>query len=367
MLARHPLLRGEALAAPLVLLPARMVLEATHVGACTGTGHPPLGAFPHPALFCFPHTLCNTSSSACARALGTSTFTPAASLACPLSSHLQEFISLRQAHDQLLIESTDIGRRVSLLDQASPHMSGPQIMSRMRRASLQRRSTMSEAVHAALASVDMPVSGSALSSGDMGSGGPSMPRIPRHVSAGSAASNGLHPHALSGSLSSKGSRAVPRSSSEPVASLTSGARPAGSQLVHRAVSGASGSTAPSAAQPGGTSAGVAAGSSGGSIGSASNSPPTVAHMPRSPFESDDATVRLRPGGRTSLQRITDDSEAEVEGGDVEHQGQVSGQASLGPARWDELAQPLPLVQRADAAQFYAVLIVDEAIEEFTHA
>jgi len=59
----------------------------------------------------------------------------------------QEFISLRQAHDQLLIESTTVDRRVSLLDDRSPRGSGPQIMSRMRAASMvPRRSRASEKI-----------------------------------------------------------------------------------------------------------------------------------------------------------------------------------------------------------------------------
>ena len=52
-------------------------------------------------------------------------------------------------------------------------------------------------------------------------------------------------------------------------------------------------------------------------------------------------------------------------GDLEQQG--SGW-SQGGAAWDELTEPLPLAEaaNADAAQFYTVLVVDEAVEEYNY-
>jgi hypothetical protein len=54
--------------------------------------------------------------------------------------------------------------------------------------------------------------------------------------------------------------------------------------------------------------------------------------------------------------------------DLEQQGKsgASGSGQGGPIEWDELAEPLPLVQTADAAQFYTVLVVDAPVEEFTY-
>lgn len=50
-------------------------------------------------------------------------------------------------------------------------------------------------------------------------------------------------------------------------------------------------------------------------------------------------------------------------------GKASGTGASGSGarlEWDELAQPNPLLQAADAAQFYTVLVVDEALEDFSY-
>jgi hypothetical protein len=47
-------------------------------------------------------------------------------------------------------------------------------------------------------------------------------------------------------------------------------------------------------------------------------------------------------------------------------GGSGGADPSGPPQWDELAEPLPLVDTADAAQFYTVLVVDAPVEEFTY-
>lgn len=301
----------------------------------------------------------------------------------------QEFISLRQAHDQMLIESTDVGRRCSLLDSSDLTLSSQPIMSHDRLASMARRTTLGHGA-AAVAAAALAETSAAAGSSAAGSGG--SPQAPWQGSGAAGAAAGLpQSYALSGSMTSRGSRAVPRSAPTPVSSISSGMHISSATLVHRhtpAAGGAAGSSgdtgsAAAADQPAQALHGGGGGSGATLFADALSGPvvssdiPAVDVMPRSPFESEDDAVPLRLGAtRHSLQTITDQTEggeasADVEAGAGAGDGDGgSGSAALArpspPPRWGELAQPLMLVQRADAAQFYAVLLVDEAIESFSH-
>lgn len=282
----------------------------------------------------------------------------------------QEFISLRQAHDQLLIESADVERRVSLLDDRGPGGSGPQIVSRMRAASMVHRRSS--------ASSDLAERAFGSAPPDYYTGG-----------AGGAAAAGAAAGAADGGQQATSSVAT-------VCSSMSASVSTGRQLVRRLSRAVPAPACDS--RPGAASQPLSFSSRGseGPIyrhvvstrlsdpgqqkpqGSGTGGKGAIGHLPPSPFA--DEGLGPSPPPRASLQpslrRITDsDGEGEGSGGedgaDLEHQGKRGSGAGGGseeaaPPHWDELCQPLPLVDRADAARFYTVLIIDEAIEEFAY-
>lgn len=278
----------------------------------------------------------------------------------------QEFISLRQAHDQRLIESTDISRRVSLLDERSQAASGPQIMSQ----TLYKRFT----------SVQLRASSASLDPGGLIGSAPAVLTAPHGGGSSGGGKDGgseatdasdaplaRNPYLGSSTLARRRSstRAVPLSPASDPGSLPrilsskagsvpsellqqgSGSDPAHPGLVHRHASSARTSEGSLASVPGSLPPSPFA-------DSAAAAPPG-AGLPR-------VRTSAHRGARPSLQRITDEGEEGGGGDDVERQG---GQDSWVPS-WDELAQPLPLVDAADAAAFYTVLIVDEAVESFAY-
>lgn len=312
---------------------------------------------------------------------------------CCLPPLPQEFISLRQAHDQLLIESTTVDRRSSLLDDRSPRGSGPQIMSSMRAASMvHRRSSASEILgDRAFGSAPPdyyagPVGGSAV--GAVAAGGlPAGGLQQTSSSVASVAGSAIASMSISGGgkLVRRLSRAAPAPACDALPGpqartsidsqgVPEGQQAGGAELIQYHVVTALGRLSGSGAQQQPAEAQGPTSTAGGGQGSAGDV------LPPSPFAGEG--LGAAPPPRASLQpalrRITDsDGEGELsgdEGGpDAERLGGSAkrGSGAAGGAaepHWDELCEPLPLplVASADAAQFYTVLIIDEAVEEFAY-
>jgi DNA-binding transcriptional MerR regulator len=305
--------------------------------------------------------------------------------------YYKEFISLRQAHDQVLIESTTVERRSSLLDDRSPRGSGPQIMSRMRAASMvHRRSSASEILgERAFGSAppDFYAGGAAgvVAAGGLAGGPTGGPAAGSSVA--SVAGSGSINMSISGGakLVRRLSRAAPAPAcdalpGQPVARISIGSQGAsevppsgGAELIqYHTVSALGRLSDPGVRQQ---QPGEAQGPDSGSGGAASGQGNTSQALPPSPFAGEGLgaapppRARMQPG----LRRITDsDGEGDGSGDegapDVEQLGGSGKQAADGvPPHWDELCEPLPLVASADAAQFYTVLIIDEAVEEFAYS
>ncbi len=296
----------------------------------------------------------------------------------------QEFISLRQAHDQLLIESTTVDRRVSLLDDRSPRGSGPQIMSRMRAASMvHRRSSASEIIGDRAfgsAPADYYAGGGTV----VAAGGPAASSL-QQVSSSTASVAGSGSASVSMAGGAKLVRRLSRAAPAPACDALPGSQAArlsigsqgasegqqagGAELIQYHVVTASGRLSDSGQQQAGEPPGAdrSGGVSGGTDGGGQVLPP-------SPFADEALAVAAPPRAsvQPSLRRITDsDGEGEGSGDEGAADGEQAGGSGkhAGPAvppRWDELCEPLPLVAGADAAQFYTVLIIDEAVEEFAY-
>ncbi|KAL4421157.1 hypothetical protein ABPG77_000792 [Micractinium sp. CCAP 211/92] len=330
-----------------------------------------------------------------------------------LIQYYKEFISLRQAHDEQLVRSAELGRRCSLLDDQGQGMdsngSTRQIMSQLR-------------LRLSLASGSWP-GGSVTSAGSAGfarHGGGDM--AGKHVavrfSYGPPSEPGSGPQVLDSAL---GSGSVGSAGSE--GSLRLRARYSPPHTLGSAGSSGAGGTAP---PPGCGTSGVAAGGSrephrhGGPADSmlsttsrdegaavAAGRPPTLAGISEgeegadadadavvvdagaanggaaaaradsgdiaaagsvftampSPFSNNGASGAFDSFAKPkALPAPFADSAAALSGGGG---AKGSGRGAEGGLEWDELAEPFALMQAADAAQFYTVLIVDEAIEHFS--
>lgn len=293
----------------------------------------------------------------------------------------QEFISLRQAHDQVLIESTTVDRRSSLLDDRSPRGSGPQIMSRMRAASMvHRRSSASEILgERAIGSAPPDYYAGGVAGLAEASGPPAGSLQKSSSSVASVAGSGSASMSISGGakLMRRLSRAVPAPACDALPSpqpgrvsigsqgASEGQQTGGADLIHyHVVTALNRLSASKQQQPGEAHA-----ADGGDSSAAQGSTSTV--LPPSPFADEGLGTATHPRAslQPSLRRITDsDGEGEASGdegaADVERQGSSGKRAA--PSHWDELCEPLPLVDSADAARFYTVLIIDEAVEQFTY-
>lgn len=317
-----------------------------------------------------------------------------------LSAPPQEFISLRQMHDEQLVRSAELGRRCSLLDDKGQGVgsggSVPQIMSQLRlRLSLASGSWPGGSVTSAgsgangrHASGDMagkhvavrfafgppsePGSGpqvldSALGSGSVGSAGSegTLRLRSRYIgpptpgsAAGNGACNGEAP--CHGGLNDAKTSA---SSQDEGAALVAG-RPSTLTGISEGEEGveAGAADAGTCSAEGGTAtahedcADVAA----------SGSVFTVMPSPFSGSGGSGALSTFASGGVAAAPppplALGAGSMSALSSGDG---GKAAGAGPGGGLEWDELAEPFPLIRAADAAQFYTVLIVDEALEHFS--
>ena len=302
---------------------------------------------------------------------------------CPLP---QEFIALRQAYDERLVQSAELDRRCSLLDEPVQPDSARQIVSTLRsRLSMQSGSW-------------------AGGSGD-GSGGGAGKRSAVHfASYGGADTEGGTAAAATGKPSGEMQEVLSGTASCSVASEPGAT--SGPQAVLPAGSHSSTGRPPRPKQLGAS----------GSNGSADTDQPLRARFSHTGASSEDGQPekgdvrgsghmfdiqqqaaaidqqqqRQQPvlapspfdsgvsmagvgerGGGSSLAASGGGARAESGGTPqpaalvLDMSGQASGQASVGCGlQWGELAKPFPILLNADAAQFYAVLVVDEAVEEF---
>ncbi|KAL4451743.1 hypothetical protein ABPG75_007405 [Micractinium tetrahymenae] len=339
-----------------------------------------------------------------------------------LVQYYKEFISLRQAHDQQLVRSAELGRRCSLLDDQEQSMgsgaSARQIMSQLRlRLSLASGSWAGDSVTSAggggngrQAGGDMagkhvavrfsfglpsePGSGpqildSALGSGSVGSAGSggALRLRGRHSaphSLGSAASGSAHgaaPHqsCTNGASSGNSGQDTLAHSGLLVSKAFTSSHDEGAALVAGRKSNLAGISEGDEGVEGGAAAAddAAVDDAAGGIGAAAApagsgdiaAAGSVFSVLPSPFSSAGGSGALKPLGSGGF--------AAPEAGAVPVLGAPSmrplgssggGKGSggcEGGLEWDELAEPFPLMRAADAAQFYTVLIVDEAFEEFS--
>lgn len=339
---------------------------------------------------------------------------------CPLRP--QEFISLRQAHDEQLVRSAELGRRCSLLDdQGLGGGSGGahQIMSQLRlRLSLASGSWPGGSVTSASsrgggrhAGADMagkhvavhfsfgppsePGSGpqmldSALGSGSVGSAGSdgglrlrARYSAPQSLgSAGGSEAGGAAPHHAStnGVGRGGGSREPPGHAGLPASKTSNSSHDEGAALMAGRPStlagiseGEEGAEAAAGAVDatsveGGAAGGHALSADVAGSGDVAAAGTVFAVMP-SPFSSSGGSGALQPFASGSILGapapppvIGAASMGALSSGGG---GKASGRAEGGSLEWDELAEPFPLIRAADAAQFYTVLIVDEAFEQFS--
>lgn len=325
----------------------------------------------------------------------------------------QEFISLRQAHDEQLVRSAELGRRCSLLDDQGQGMdsngSTRQIMSQLRlRLSLTSGSwpggSVTSAGSAGVArhgGGDMagkhvavrfsygppsePGSGpqvldSALGSGSVGSAGSEgtlrlrARYSPPHTlgSAGSSGAGGVAPPLGCGTfgVAAGGSREphchggpaetmLSTTSRDEGAAVAAG-RPPTLAGISEGEEGADADADAGVVDAGAANGGAAAArADSGDIAAAGS---VFTAMP-SPFSNNGASGAFDSFAKPkALPAPFADSAAALSGGGG---AKGSGRGAEGGLEWDELAEPFALMQAADAAQFYTVLIVDEAIEHFS--
>lgn len=280
---------------------------------------------------------------------------------------LQEFISLRQAHDHSLFQTTELGKRNSLLEggQSSGSKSSSKSMqiSHALRLSMQRSSGANG--HGSGGS-GLPLDGSErhcsvrFSDGVSAGGGSTGDKV-LQLGSGSVGEQGAEGEGHT--TTSIGSR--PRLSGDaeeqfppPMAGATE--RPSQKRLGENGLLPTDSSVGlrerfSSKAQVGASPFDQA---SSGKVFKLPGALSRKASRPNSWMEPDDSSSNSGGGGSPSPE--PDLEQAAASAGSPHHV------VTAGGLEWDELAESLPLVASADAAQFYTVLIIDAPIEEFTY-
>ena len=275
----------------------------------------------------------------------------------------QEFISLRQAHDQRLLQSTMLDKRNSLLEETAAPGSSHQIAKYLR-LSLARSSCAevdgSGRVVREVGASDRHVSVRFSDGVAAGRGSPSDLVLGGGSVRSVQATVALEDRNSTTSDAAREPSGQPRVPSPP----RRPPRPPAQQVE------ASGASLPLPQRP--EQEGVEASShsvpkapAAGTGGLRQHYSPKPAPEP-SPFEQQASGAFPEAPHRSGSTEKRNGADEPIL--DLEQQGKggSSYSAQGGATEWDELAEPLPLVQTADAAQFYTVLVVDAAVEEFTY-